>query len=352
MLEGFNRVIFFIVLFIMIIIILLVILEYKRKQTQKAVQVMEETRRKQIEEKMMESKKKQEITEKEREKEIKRQIEKQIEEKKKYNVELEKRKKNEKYVAFIQGMVNEVYKTLRTYISEKELQSEIKKCLTQQSLMATMTEKGFAIQGMPTIDEVQDFINSIFLRLDERIGEPIVNLSRNALKKYIHENAGIFINQVNGLIEKLKIKELKGCNYLIQEEEPEKSYKLFINHLHMMPGLCITRQSPEKIRIKYTHEFDLLWLSTVKEKDTIDPNNLERLMGVITNFLGDGNKILLIDGLEYLIVQNNYKTVLKFIQSLNSTVLLKKSILITPLNPKTLDEKELAYLEREMTVIK
>jgi len=58
--------------------------------------------------------------------------------------------------------------------------------------------------------------------------------------------------------------------------------------------------------------------------------------------------IILLDGLEYLITNNNFLTVLRFIQSLRDQVAINHSILMLAVNPSTLDPHELNLLEKEV----
>jgi hypothetical protein len=65
---------------------------------------------------------------------------------------------------------------------------------------------------------------------------------------------------------------------------------------------------------------------------------------------GEGGLILL-SGIEYLITNNNFLTVLRLIQSLRDQVAVSNSILIIPVNPSTLEGSQLKLLEREVDVI-
>lgn len=60
--------------------------------------------------------------------------------------------------------------------------------------------------------------------------------------------------------------------------------------------------------------------------------------------------IVLLDGLECLITNNNFLTVLKFVQSLRDRVAVNCSILLIALNHSTLDAHELKLLEKEVDV--
>jgi predicted hydrocarbon binding protein len=140
--------------------------------------------------------------------------------------------------------------------------------------------------------------------------------------------------------------------YLIKEENPDKSYEVFrdwVTHGHQ--GLCITRDFPAKIRKKYGLEkTPIIWLSTSETENTVPPQNLSALFYHIENFLKKSeNGILLLSGLEYLITHNSYQSVLKFIQLLNEQIAIREAVLVVPLSPLTLDEKDLKLFERELT---
>lgn len=149
--------------------------------------------------------------------------------------------------------------------------------------------------------------------------------------------------------------ELDICTgYLIKEEVPDRSYEIFkdwVTHGHQ--GLCITRDFPAKIRKKYGLEkTPIIWLSTSDTENTVPPQNLSALFYHIENFLKKSeNGILLLSGLEYLITHNTYQSVLKFIQLLNEQIALRGAVLIVPISPLTMEEKDLKLFERELTLL-
>ena len=60
---------------------------------------------------------------------------------------------------------------------------------------------------------------------------------------------------------------------------------------------------------------------------------------------------MLISGLEYLISQNNFAKILKFIQLLNDNIAIHEGILLLPLSPETLNQKDVELLERELRLL-
>ena len=149
-----------------------------------------------------------------------------------------------------------------------------------------------------------------------------------------------------------QVRELeKSFSYLVEEDKPEASYTLFINALGKgMKGFCITRNYPAKIRSKFDlGETPVIWLSNVGRENTIRPKDLEKLSLALEQFLSQsGGGIVMLDGLEYLITNNNFITVLRLIQSLRDQVAINQSILLMAVNRSTLESHQLNLLEREV----
>jgi len=144
----------------------------------------------------------------------------------------------------------------------------------------------------------------------------------------------------------------KSFTYLVEEEKPESSYKLFIKMLESeMKGICVTRNYPAKIRTRFNlRDTVVFWLSNVGRENTIRPKDLEKLSLSLEQFLANKEVIILLDGLEYLITNNNFITVLRLIQSLRDQVAINQSILLLAVNPSTLETHQLNLLEREVDV--
>ncbi|UCE44729.1 MAG: isoleucine--tRNA ligase [Methanobacteriota archaeon] len=143
----------------------------------------------------------------------------------------------------------------------------------------------------------------------------------------------------------------RSFSYLVEEDRPEASYKLFLSTLEKgMKGYCITRNYPAKIRSKFDlKDVPIVWLSNVGRDNSIRPKDLEKLSLSLEQFLSqpDGG-IVLLDGLEYLITNNNFITVLRLIQSLRDQVAINQSILLMAVNRSTLESHQLNLLEREV----
>ena len=140
--------------------------------------------------------------------------------------------------------------------------------------------------------------------------------------------------------------------YLIKEDKSRRSYAFFEKALSQgLKGFCVTRNYPLKIKSKYNlGDTQILWLSNVGKENSLRPKDLEKLSYSLEQFLAANSGVILLDGSEYLITNNNFLTVLRFIQSLRDQVAINRSILIMALNPSTLDPHELNLLEKEVDV--
>lgn len=146
-----------------------------------------------------------------------------------------------------------------------------------------------------------------------------------------------------------------GCSYLIEEEAPRKSYDIFVKHLAKgFDGLCITREFPDKIRKQYSLKTTpILWLTRTGKEGCIGPEKLSELYHKINNFLIASKKgIIMLSGLEYLISQNSFSSVLKFVQLLRDQIAIHGSVLLAPISPLTVEERELKLIEREFEIIR
>lgn len=153
-----------------------------------------------------------------------------------------------------------------------------------------------------------------------------------------------------------------GWSYVIKEERPEKSFSMFSALTGSgARGLCISRTHPDMLKQKYGFEAETIWLTKTenaqgsagkKGSEFVSPNNLARLASAVREFLSKGeNGAVIIEGLEYLTTQNDFRSVLKFVQLINEQVVLDKGYLIIPVDEGTMDTKDFSLVEREMSQV-
>lgn len=151
--------------------------------------------------------------------------------------------------------------------------------------------------------------------------------------------------------------ELHPMNsYVVLGTGPQSAYTLFRKALSTgSPGLCISRTHPDEVRRAYglPGSARIHWLSKAGEKDALNPANMEQMFALIQEFLGSQKgAALLFDGVEYLAGERDFPRVLKFLNNLQDAVAVNKAILLVPVNPAALGEKEVGLLSRDMKIIK
>ncbi len=148
-----------------------------------------------------------------------------------------------------------------------------------------------------------------------------------------------------------------GLIYLADCNRQEEGYLAFSKLVKQgKPGLCITRKNPEKIRLAYgLAKTPLVWLTRNKStgQQTLDPSELFKIHPTIHDFIhkvSDG--IILVDGLEYLLLGNDFISVVKLMEQTNDTVMASDSRLIVQIDPDTLEKKDFHLLKRWMKPLK
>jgi hypothetical protein len=120
---------------------------------------------------------------------------------------------------------------------------------------------------------------------------------------------------------------------------------------HGKLGLCVTRKFPPLLREEYNIvRTPMIWLTQESGyPNSISPTDLVDLSHMIKDFIMKaGDTIVLFEGVEYLVLHNNFNNVLMLIQGLDDVVVQNKSRLIVAVDPTTLTEQQLHLLEREL----
>ncbi|WP_055282326.1 DUF835 domain-containing protein [Thermococcus sp. EP1] len=114
-------------------------------------------------------------------------------------------------------------------------------------------------------------------------------------------------------------------------------------------AIIITRRKPEDLKSKLGVEVPILWLAKVEGPGVIYPRNLERLAHELISFMRSekGPKSIIIDGLEYLMVENDFESVFKFLTSLKDYAILTDTVIIVPVKKEALEKRKYALLLRE-----
>jgi len=158
------------------------------------------------------------------------------------------------------------------------------------------------------------------------------------------------------------LRETESANYvpassrffLVEEKSPDFSYDMFNNALSEgRPGFLISRDYPAELTKKYgLPDCKIIWLTHLVGENYLNPTSLGIIISIITKFLESCSKAtIMLDGIEYLISQNNYERILHFIHQLRDLVIIHDGMMIMPVDARVLDEKQLALLERNLEVL-
>jgi len=146
----------------------------------------------------------------------------------------------------------------------------------------------------------------------------------------------------------------KGFIYLVKEKRPCVAFSMYNEAVaHGAEGMLISREHPNRLR--QVHEFDaksILWLTRRAGTNHVDPTELSLVSLKISRFVEERDKtVVLIEGAEYLITQNDFETVLRFVNHLHDFVLAHDCAIVVVIDPRVLSTRELALLERSAKVV-
>lgn len=168
---------------------------------------------------------------------------------------------------------------------------------------------------------------------------------------------------VKGLIEKEKAylatyKEIKEIHiasglYLCKYREPCLNIaRAFIDRFESM---IICREPPEVLRNKLDigEDVKIWWLTKAEREDAIHPTRLPFMTYNIVEFINKENhkRFVLLDGIEYLILENGFESIYKFLTSLKDYAILYDAVILVPIDPDAYDLKEYNLLLREFEVL-
>jgi len=215
--------------------------------------------------------------------------------------------------------------------------------------LAKLAAKGYSPK------ELQIMIKSSRQMLDNKIDEKIAQIEKTLGRK-------IFIDETLAESTPSGIALYPGTSILFREERPEKgpaTIKSLIKEGAEL--LSISRMHPDQLEDRFKISGEMIWLTKseyISDSNSdshiefISPNSLPVLAEAIQQFLGSNSGgVIFLEGLEYMVSQNDPKSVLRFIQLINEQVLLRKGYLVMSVNPIAMDQKDFSLIEREMTQV-
>jgi len=152
----------------------------------------------------------------------------------------------------------------------------------------------------------------------------------------------------------MQIDMRSGNFYLLQERRAEKIFMLY----KMMKEsgrdvVCVSRIHPDHLLEDFGIPLeDSLWLSNTVGERVINPLNVGILTDRLIRFFeGSDKRVVLLEGLEYMVMQNDFSKVLRLVNYLYESVAMTKNIVVVSLDPRAFSPKELAFLEKSAYII-
>lgn len=165
--------------------------------------------------------------------------------------------------------------------------------------------------------------------------------------------------------------------YLIYDDKPDSAFSLFSDlvSLPLRPdavipskedsasatlefliprGLVITREFPDNVRKERNLQVTpIIWLTESPGERRVAPTSLAVLTDTVIRFMETNpNSIVLMEGIEYMMTFNEFRKVQRSLDSLNEIAWITKARLLVAVHPKAFDDKDLAMLERDRTVLR
>jgi hypothetical protein len=153
----------------------------------------------------------------------------------------------------------------------------------------------------------------------------------------------------NVMLEKVET----GYNYLIVDNTPKLAFQMFVSTMKQgAKGLSISTTFPDKLRKEHEMtQADVIWLTdtSVSDQKTLNPHRLEfEMMRMYSSFVKNNPKsAVILDGFEYLVVENGFDKVFKFIKKVNDLSSVNNATLFVPIGTTSLEQDQLGTLKKE-----
>lgn len=148
---------------------------------------------------------------------------------------------------------------------------------------------------------------------------------------------------------------VEGQSYLVRESRPNLSLRaLRALAGRGIPGLVVTRQSPEVVRRDVgLAGIQILELSHTPGEGRLDPSSLAALTRNIERFVRDnrGHGVIALDGLGTLVLENGSRDSLLFLERVHETVLQSHAVFLVSIAPGEFSDREVALLERSLKTL-
>ncbi len=155
------------------------------------------------------------------------------------------------------------------------------------------------------------------------------------------------------------VKILRGRGHIVEDPKSILSFELYSrlvfpeNDDAARPGYILSRRAPAIVQTEFgIEDSSMTWISTVPGERILDPTKLNQVARAVMEFLSksDGG-VVLFDGIESIIVYNDFGRALRMLEQINDFVMQYNGYLFVPIDPKAFDVREQALLQRDFETI-
>jgi hypothetical protein len=179
----------------------------------------------------------------------------------------------------------------------------------------------------------------------QSIGESVRDRKREIL-----DETGIDLLE-RPAVRESSVRVENGNVYLIEALSITKGLSI-VNELtaNGTRALCLLRSFPGNYHDGLNTTVTPVWLAKheagkVGQYQVLSPSDLGRIVTEIRDFMREGEgRVVLLEGIEYLIVQNDVNGVLKFLQTMMDQAVTLQGVLLMVVYPNALEERVLSNL--------
>ena len=180
-----------------------------------------------------------------------------------------------------------------------------------------------------------------------------VNMMVKDVKLLIKEETGIDLF-VKPQVKVSGNKVTPGNAYIIEGSSVTRALTV-LNELTSdgTSGMCILRSFPGNFQDALNDTVTPYWLTKHEsggrddgQFPTFSPSEMPRIITESKRFMSESpGRVVMLEGIEYLIVQNDLNGVLKFLQALVDQTVLTKSVLLLAIYPAAMEDRVLSNLK-------
>ena len=145
-----------------------------------------------------------------------------------------------------------------------------------------------------------------------------------------------------------------GSLYILLAKSSDRAFGLY----HEIGGAggqvtVVARAHPDRLLKEFgIPREDVLWLSSTTGERVINPQSVGILTDTMVRaFEREPGATVIMEGLEYLVTQNDFSKVLKMVNFIYETVAVNQGVMVITIDPQAFTEKELAFLLREAVTV-